>query len=312
MQIVRRDETTHRSRSWVPHGIIAVLVAATIGACNAGPAVLTKQVEAARLVSMLHLEFAKANEASNRAVLSDMDEASAAAADEATKAIASAAEHLQQLRLALSSLGYPDEIKGIDTFGQRFAEYQALEGEILPLAVENTNLKAPRLSFREGQEAADAFSKAVRASIARAPASQEFAAMGERSIAALLQIQVLQARHIAEADEAAMSKMEAQMHESEGIARKGLVRLRELQLSAIGRRPAGEHAPPGDALEDADAALDQFVTINSEIVGLSRKNTNVRSLALTLGHARIVSAACEDLLRNLEASLSAHAFQATR
>ena len=54
------------------------------------------------------------------------------------------------------------------------------------------------------------------------------------------------------------------------------------------------------------------MAINSEIVSLSRKNTNVRSLALTLGHARIVSAACEDLLRNLEASLSAHAFQATR
>jgi hypothetical protein len=289
-----------------------VIVIGATGACNAGTAVLTRRVEAARLASALHLEFAKANEAANRAVLSDMDESSAAAADEAKKAIAAAAEHLQQLRPVLSDLGYPDEIKGLDTFGQRFAEYQVLEAEILPLAVENTNLKAQRLSFGPGQEAADAFSKGVRAAMERAPASEAVAAEGERSIAALLQIQVLQARHIAEADEAVMSTMEARMHESEGVARRGIVRLRQLLPPAFARPAVGEHAPTGDALGGADAALDRFVALNAEIVELSRKNTNVRSLALTLGHARVVSAACEDQLRNLEASLSAHAFQATR
>jgi len=308
MQTVRRD-TTHPCPG--ARVLLAVAFAATAGACNAGPAVLTQKVEAARLASALHLEFTKANEASNRAVLSDMDDASAEAAAESTKAIASAAQYLQQLRPVVSSLAYADEIKTVDTFGQRFAEFQTLEEEILPLAVENTNLKAQRLSFGAGQDAADAFSKAVRAAIARASGSPEAAAVGERSIAALLQVQVLQARHIAEPDEAAMSQMEAQMREWEGVARKGLARLRELKPSAGAGHPSGG-AGLGAPLEEADAAFDRFMSLNREILELSRKNTNVRSLALTLGRARVVSAACEDQLRTLEASLQTHAFQATR
>ena len=171
---------------------------------------MTQRVEAARLASALHLEFTRANEAANRAVLSDMDDASSEAAAEATKAIASAGQYLQQLRPVVSSLDYADEIKTLETFGQRFAEFQTLEEEILPLAVENTNLKAQRLSFGAAQDAADAFSKTVRAATARASGPQEAAAVGERSIAALLQVQVLQARHIAEPEEAAMTQMEAQ------------------------------------------------------------------------------------------------------
>ena len=306
MQIVRMFETTYRSpRRWWLCGIaISVAVAAATGACNAGPAVLTERVEAARLVSALHLEFTKANEAANRAVLSDMDNTSAEAAKESTDAIALAGQYLQQLRPVVSSLGYADEVKTLETFSQRFAEFQTLEEEILPLAVENTNLKAQRLSFGAGQDAADAFSKAVRAAVARASGSQEAAATGERSVAALLQVQVLQARHIAEPDEAAMSKMEAQMREWEDVARKGLARLRELKPAAA--------AGSGGTLDEAGAALDRFMSTNREILELSRRNSNVRSLALTLGRARVVSAACEDQLRTLEASLQTHAFQATR
>ncbi|MEQ1913020.1 MAG: hypothetical protein ABMA15_29665, partial [Vicinamibacterales bacterium] len=297
MQIARIAETIHLSpRRWWLFGV-AVAIAATISACNGGPAVLTQRVEAARLASSLHLEFTRATEAANRAVLSDMDDASARAADEATKAIALAGKYLQQLRPVVSSLGYADEIKTLDTFGQRFAEFQTLEEEILPLAVENTNLKAQRLSFGAGQDGADAFSKAVRAAIAHASRSQEAAAVGERSIAALLQVQVLQARHIAEPEEAAMSQMEAQMRDSESVARKGLARLRELKPSTtVGSGGAG----PAEPLEEAAAALDRFMNLNREILELSRRNTNVRSLAMTLGRARVVSAACEDQLRMLE------------
>ena len=309
MQILRTVETTHRCpRRWC---VVALAVAATTGACNGGPAVLTQRLAAARLASALHLDFTRANEAANRAVLSDMDDASIVAADESKKAIASAGQYLQQLRPVVSSLGYADEIKILETFSQRFAEFETLEREILPLAVENTNLKAQRLSFGAGQDAADAFSKAVRATVGPGPGPHDTAAVVERSIAALLQVQVLQARHIAEPEETAMSQMEAQMRELEGIARKGLARLHELRPSASVGHPAGG-AGLGEPLDEADAALDRFMSLNREILELSRRNTNVRSLAMTLGRARVVSAACEDQLRALEASLQTHAFQATR
>lgn len=291
--------------------VVAISVVTMTEACNGGPAVLTQQVEAARLASALNLEFTRANEAASRAVLSDMDDASSQAADESKKAMAAASQYLEQLRPVVSSLGYADEIKTLETFSQRFSEFQTLAAEILPLAVENTNLKAQRLSFGAGQEAADAFSQAVRAMTTSSSGPQEAAVVGERSIAAVLQVQVLQARHIAEPEEAAMSQMETQMKESEGIARKGLARLRELKLSTAAGH-AVSAAGGGAPIDEAARALDQFMSLNREILELSRRNTNVRSLAMTVGRARVVSAACEDQLRTLEASLQTHAFQATR
>ena len=63
---------------------------------------------------------------------------------------------------------------------------------------------------------------------------------------------------------------------------------------------------------EAGAALDRFMGINDEIVTLSRRNSNVRSLALSLGRKRVVTAECEDDLRALEQALAKHEFTATR
>ncbi len=52
--------------------------------------------------------------------------------------------------------------------------------------------------------------------------------------------------------------------------------------------------------------------INDEIVTLSRRNSNVRSLALSLGRKRTVTAECADDLRALEQALAKHEFSATR
>ena len=54
------------------------------------------------------------------------------------------------------------------------------------------------------------------------------------------------------------------------------------------------------------------MAVNDEIVALSRRNSNVRSLALSLGRKRMVTAECEDELRALEEALAKHEFTATR
>ena len=122
-----------------------------------------------------------------------------------------------------------------------------------------------------------------------------------RAGAAVLEIQVIQTRHIAESDEAAMSRMESAMKASDATARKALGNLKG-QL------------PPAAAphLATAGAALDRFMTLNAEIVTLSRRNSNVRSLALSLGKKRTVTAECSDILQSLEDTLAAHHFSATR
>ena len=87
-------------------------------------------------------------------------------------------------------------------------------------------------------------------------------------------------------------------HEAE--ARRALERLRPLFADG-----AGPH------LANASAALERFVAVNREIIRLSRRNSNVRSLALTLGRKRIVVATGEDRLRALDETLARHEFAAT-
>ena len=95
-----------------------------------------------------------------------------------------------------------------------------------------------------------------------------------------------------------MTRFEEQMKTSAAHARKALAGLQGL-------------CAPADAA-NATEALNRFVAINDQIVALSRRNTNVRSLALALGRKRTVTAECADQLKALEEALAKHEFTATR
>jgi hypothetical protein len=280
---------------------IAILASATCG--DGSTLVLNQQAEAHRLASHLHVQFSRAAEASNRAVMADTDETSQTAAHEAEQAARAAQRDIDTLRPILNNLAYRDEIGQLDAFTTRFAQYQALDADILPLAVENTNIKAQRLSFGPASEAVGAFRQSIESAgrMAAAKNASTVDALVARAAAAVLEVQVIQARHIAESDETAMSNMESAMAASETAARKALDSLKGL-------------LPPGAAPQLATAADDlaRFTAINAEIVALSRRNSNVRSLALSLGKKRTVTAEGEDLLQALEDSLARHHFAATR
>jgi len=279
--------------------VVSIAAGAVASGCINGPAVLTVQTEARQFAAELQVAFANANEATNRAVLADTDEASAVAAKASEQDTSTALQLLDRLDPRVQSLGYQDAIRSLAEFKVKFDECRRLDSEILPLAVENTNLKAQRLSFGEAQETADAFSASVDAA-ASASRSGNGALQAARARAEILAMQVLQARHIAEADDTAMDIMEQDMAVRERSARTALEHLRPSSRAAA------------RALDSAAAALDRFVTVNRQIVELSRRNTNVRSLALTLGRKRVVAAEAEDELRSLDGALASHAFRATR
>jgi hypothetical protein len=279
--------------------VIATLT--VLAACR--PAVLTQQVEARRIAADLHVQFTKAADAANRAVMADADDASATAAREARDATQAVERDLRELRPLLESLGYGDELRFLETFEERFAEYRRLDEEILPLAVENSNLKAQRLSFGPATEAAAEFRQSLDAAV-RAGASADVCcadALAARAVVALLEIQVLHAPHIAEAEDAAMTRMEAQMTAAAGTVRKAVDDLKQL----IGTKASAQ-------LTAAMAAFDRFEDTNREILTLSRRNSEVRSLALSLGRKRTVMAVADDQLRGLEEALGKHAFTGTR
>lgn len=293
---------SHRSWGQLIAGFSgAAMMASAATACRS--AVLTQQVEARRLASDLRVQFTKAADAANSAVMADSDATSATAAREAEQATQAVVRDVEQLRPILTTLGSSDELRALATFHARFVEYQKLDAEILPLAVENTNLKAQRLSFGPGREAADAFGTSLEAAVKLAASTNRWhvEALGARARASVFEIQALQAPHIAEAEDAAMTRLEEEMSASKATARTALA-----QMKSLLGPDAGAH------LAAATNALDRFEAINRDIITLSRRNSNVRSLALSLGQKRTVTAQCDDQLRALQEALAKHSATGTR
>ena len=281
--------------------VLMLSMAGALG-CHA-QAVLTRQVEARQLASDLQVQFTQAADASNRAVMVETDDAAAAAAREAQGAAEEAQRSAGMLRSTLQSMGYSEELALLDAFEAKFAEYRKLDAEILSLAVENTNLKAQRLSFGPASEAANAFRTAIEVATrtARPAEAPRAEALAARAIAAVLQIQVLQAPHIAESDDVVMTRLEEKMAASERTARGSFDQVKALLPAASTSQ-----------LTTAYAALDRFLVLNAELVKLSRRNSDVRPLALTLGRKRAVIAQCEDQISALRETLAKHEMNATR
>jgi hypothetical protein len=296
----------HRSRS--PRrrllAIPAILLAGAAAACGEDVNVVLERVSEARQITAdLGVQFAKTADAADRAVMADTDEASVAFAKETEQTTAAVQKDVDTLSPLLQTLGYTNESGLLKQFVERFAQYRELDRRILDLAVENTNLKAQRLAFGPAQEAANAFRDALKAVPPTAPGKDAWhvEALVARAVITVREIQVLQAPHIADADEAVMSRMEKEMATSEMEARRSLDALRAL-------------TPPASKahLDAAAAALTRFMELNAQIIALSRRNTNVRSLALSLDQKRKMTVSCEESLHALQNALAKRGYTGVR
>jgi hypothetical protein len=230
------------------------------------------------------------------------DSTAAEAANDSRNATAAIDRQIPELQQVLQTLTYQIELKRLDGFKARFDEYRRLNDDILSLVLENTNVKAQRLAFGPSADAADGFHEALDAAVAVAQGGETCMAetQAARAWAAVLEIRALYPRHIAEADDAEMTRMETAMAAAATRARTGLEQLtREL-------------ADAGSRLAQARAALDRFMEVHTEILELSRQNSNVRALALALGRKRTVAADAEAQLIAVEEALKTHDFSATR
>lgn len=280
--------------------LLAGLILSLAGCQGGSSAAFTELATARRLAADLRFQFTKAADASNRAVMADTDEASVAYAHEAEQATQTVQSDIDALTPDLRSLGYPAAIGFIEDFGKRFAAYRALDRKVLDLAVENTNLKAQHLSFGPASEAADGFRTAIEGAGAQSKDHCRVESLAAKAVLAVREVQVLHAPHIAESDDAAMTRMEAEISRLEATASDALG-----QLSAL-------EPPAQPQLAVAAAALDRFKDLTRQIVALSRRNTNVRSLELSLRDKPALTAACDDSLRSLEEALAKEGSTGTR
>jgi hypothetical protein len=285
---------------------LAIALAVTVGASgcrNVPDPALTQFIEARRLTAEARVQFVKASEASDRAVMADTDEASVAFAREAERATKVVEADAAALGPRLASLGYRNEAGLLAEFEARFAEYQKLDHGVLELAVENTNLKAQRLSFGPVREAADSFANSLKTLAPSAPAAARcrIEALANEAVLAVREIQVLQAPHIAEPDNAAMAALEKEMADRQVVAHERTATLGG--LAGLGAKPA---------FTVATTALERFATLSTQLVALSRRNSNVRSLALALGQKPRLAALCDASLAALEDALAKEGLNATR
>jgi hypothetical protein len=289
------------STRWVVAALVATM---PVSGCMKSPeTALERLLESRRLAADLRVQFTKTADASNRAVMADTDEASVAFAREAEQATRAAQKDVDSLAALLVDLQYSDEHRLLDEFKACFDGYRQMDRTILDLAVANTNLKAQRLSFGPAHEAAESFRAALEAVVPSDAAKEGWRAkaLAATAVSDVREIEVLQAPHIAEANDAVMSDIEKRMAASESGARRALGDL--AALASTGSQKS---------LAEAASALDRFLSLQKQIIELSRRNTNVRSLGLALGQKRTQTASCETTLQALQDILGKRGFAATR
>jgi hypothetical protein len=269
--------------------------------CGRGPATVMAELrEANRLSADVRVQFNKAAGATKGAVMADTDEASLAFARDAKLSGAAVEHDMAALKALLAQLGVSDEVALLQTFSERYSAYRKVDDTVLALAVQNTNLKAQGLEFGPEREAADRFKAALTAPAASLPAKDRCRADASiaSAVLAVRELQTLQGPHIASADDAAMSALEHKIADLEATTADAL------------RSLSGLVEP--SALTTAQTAFDQFKSIGSQIVVLSRQNSNVRSLDLALRVAPPLAAACDESLRALQQALANEGSKATR
>jgi hypothetical protein len=303
MRPARCERTTVTRNVALTWTAVAALLFASTGCSDHYELAFTRQLEARRIGQELLVQFTTASDATNRAVMADTDEASVAFAQEARDEARSVEASTAALADLIRGLGYKEESDLIREFEGRYAKYSELDRQILELAVENTNIKAQRLSFGSAHAAADTF-KAALEELSQTPPARQDCAIRTRALAAtvaLRELEGLQVRHIAESKDEVMSAFEVQMKQLEADARAALADLAGLHRAEL---------QPG--LDAANAALAQYLTLQTQILSLSRRNSNVRSLELALGPKPPLKAACEQTLRALNQKLAQHQLKATR
>jgi hypothetical protein len=122
-----------------------------------------------------------------------------------------------------------------------------------------------------------------------------------KAVLAVREIQVLEAPHIAEPEDAEMTRMEGEMTRLESAARSALSELEPLV-----------QAGPDSPLRAARSAFDRFSSTGAELVKLSRRNSNVRSLELALRVKPPLTQACDESLRALQDALAKEQSQPSR
>jgi Four helix bundle sensory module for signal transduction len=247
------------------------------------------------LVSRMQSALASASEAEKSAVLAITDRDSQTYAGQARTATAEVEQARRELGELLKTDGTQVEKELLNQFSELFTEFQHIDNNLLDLAVKNTNIKAYSLAFGPATAALNEMNAALSRLIALnagSPKEKQVILFAYGAEISGLRLQTLIPPHIAEESDQKMDELEVLISKEDRQILKNLdelTALRNLKQKTI--------------LATAVSSYAQFSKIKTQILSLSRENTNVKSLSISLNQKRKVMLLCQDTLKKLQKAI---------
>ncbi len=246
------------------------------------------------LVERMRYSLAAASEAEKSAVLAVTDEDSQAFADQAGAATAEVERLRKVLGEILAAGANQKEKELLVSFSADFTNFQRIDRDLLALAVKNTNVKAFALAIGPAAQEANETDSALSRFLAKhATLPQRILLLAAGAQAAGLRLETRLAPHIAEQSDRKMDELEALMAKDD----------REVRAALDGLAAQPELRADPD-LATARSSYARFSEVRTQILALSRENTNVRSLAISLDQKRKAMSVCQDALYALQQAIA--------
>ncbi len=247
-----------------------------------------------RLIIEMRLNLARAAEKEKCAVIAQNDDEAAGYADQSRAAAAAVDRDLSALERLIGKDGAPRERELLRQFRDSWKSLQQIDGQLLLLESQNTDMKAIGLANTIGADLLQKFhDDLVKLPAKAAPAVRriEFEKYAAQAETGMLNLAVLQMRHISAQTPADKNAVEASMR-SAGMKIASALRA----LETLNGRKGNAY------LKSAYTEYTEYLHVNAEIVRLSRLNSNNSSIEISLGKKRLADTECD---RNLKSLLTA-------
>lgn len=250
-----------------------------------------------QLLRSARYALAEVSEAQNGAVLASADSERELFVAQAKKASAELSDAMSKLTRELSHRRTPDMDGRLQTAARTLSHFEDLHSDLVGLATQNSNYRAYSLAYGPMIGALQTIDQALtqvidrHAELSAADDQQSYRSSNEARAGAL-RIYSLLVPHIAEKEDAKMNELEASIEQEEQRVTKNLQTLTSLKIVSDSLD-----------LEKAESAWKEFYKLRSEIIPLSRLNTNLRSARLALNERRAAMLAMEDSLAAIESAL---------
>lgn len=285
---------------WMLTGLLSVVLI-VISLLSRPQTPLAYSSQKAELLADMNIELLRAIEAEKNAVLGLTVADSKNFAAEALRATQELDQHQQKLEAIPEQENTPQEQELIQAFALCWQQFKALDKQLLGLATQNSNLRAQQLSVTAASQAAQNFESHLGKLIQSPSSTANVQSAGQQALIAALKILSLHQPHIQAAQDQQMERLEKQIRAYNSQARHQL-------KSLAGLIPASARPE----LTSAERAYAQFMRSTAEILRLSRQNSNLKSVELSLGKKRLLSAQCQQSLASLLKLAQDKEFKATR